>query len=58
MTKKDFERAVRIVKRTADAPSSGEEVRSWLAREFAQWFGESSATFDRERFLQACEVTS
>lgn len=58
MSKRDFERAVRIVKRTADAPASGEEVRSWLAREFAAWFSESSATFDRERFLRACEVTS
>lgn len=57
MSRKDFERAVRIVKRTAEQVANGEDTHSWLAREFADWFAESSAQFDRERFLKACEVT-
>lgn len=56
MTRKDYKRAADIICGIVEAPP--DNLRSYLARRFADIFAEDNQLFNRGKFYAACKVTT
>lgn len=58
MSKKDYERAVKIIQSLFDNDTTGTTASTWIFRmvvdTFVEFFTDDNPQFDRTRFLKAC----
>lgn len=58
MSKRDYTLLAKVIRcERTTVSQEGELMRALLAKGIARELKRESATFDRERFLKACEVT-